>query len=199
MCTSARRRTSSQRRAIRSTMERRFSISQVHAAHAATNGGDRATSLASRRRFCAIAASMNSNCAPRGPRKRRRPSRKMRFKCAYSISTRFLSRRTVGTDAGVVAPSPTRMRANIKPRPIIGRVDRRHCSDAAHCTNAIFFQSVCVPLRLVGRQPPPTAKWIVWPGVKDCARTRSGRSDHAPKRGKPLGGGRPPAAPNAVP
>jgi hypothetical protein len=29
---------------------------------------------------------------------------------------------TVGTDPGVVAPSPTRMRANIKPRPIIGRV-----------------------------------------------------------------------------
>ena len=30
---------------------------------------------------------------------------------------------TVGTDPGVVAPSPTRMRANIKPRPIIGRVE----------------------------------------------------------------------------
>jgi hypothetical protein len=36
---------------------------------------------------------------------------------------------TVGTDPGVVTPSPTRMCANIKPRPIIGRVDRCHCSD----------------------------------------------------------------------
>ena len=30
---------------------------------------------------------------------------------------------TVGTDPGVATPSPTRMRANIKPRPIIGRVN----------------------------------------------------------------------------
>src|SRR5271163_2252244 len=56
-------------------------------------GGGRATSFASLRRFCAIAAGVNSNWAPRGPRNRRRPSRKMRFKCANSISTRVLSRR----------------------------------------------------------------------------------------------------------
>ena len=47
---------------------------------------------ASLRRFCAIAANVNSNWAPHGPRNRSRPSRKIRFKCANSISTRFLSR-----------------------------------------------------------------------------------------------------------
>ena len=39
-----------------------------------------------------IAANVNSNWAPHGPRHRSRPSRKIRFKCANSISTRFLSR-----------------------------------------------------------------------------------------------------------
>ena len=65
-----------------------------YAARAAAGvGGGRATSLASRRRFCAIAASVNSSCAPRGPRSRRRPSLRMRLRCANSISTRFRSRR----------------------------------------------------------------------------------------------------------
>src|SRR5215207_1146107 len=50
-------------------------------------GGGRATSLASRLRFCAMAASVNLNCAPLGPRRRNRPSRRMRFRCANSIST----------------------------------------------------------------------------------------------------------------
>jgi len=40
------------------------------------NGGGRATNLASLRRFCAIAANVNSNWAPHGPRNRNRPSRK---------------------------------------------------------------------------------------------------------------------------
>jgi len=63
-----------------------------YAAHAGTIGGGRAISLASLRRFCAIAANVNSNWAPHGPRNRNRPSRRIRFKCANSISTRFLSR-----------------------------------------------------------------------------------------------------------
>ena len=57
----------------------------------ASVGGGRATSLARRRRFCAIAASVNSSCAPRGPSSRRRPSLRMRLRCANSISTRFPS------------------------------------------------------------------------------------------------------------
>src|SRR5258708_4672406 len=64
----------------------------AYAAHKGTNGGGRATNLASLRRFCAIAANVNSNWAPHGPRNRSRPSRRIRFKCANSISTRFLSR-----------------------------------------------------------------------------------------------------------
>jgi hypothetical protein len=49
-------------------------------------GGGRATRDASRRRFWAMAARTNSSWAPRGPRSRSRPSRRMRFKCANRIS-----------------------------------------------------------------------------------------------------------------
>ena len=49
---------------------------RTHATHAVgAIGGGRATNFASLRRFCAIAASVNSNCAPAGPRRRNRPSR----------------------------------------------------------------------------------------------------------------------------
>src|SRR6202140_2257733 len=64
----------------------------AYAAYKGAIGGGRATNLASLRRFCAIAANVNSNWAPHGPRNRRRRSRRIRFKCANSISTRFLSR-----------------------------------------------------------------------------------------------------------
>ena len=57
--------------------------------HTVAMGGGCAASLASLRRFWAIAASVNSSCAPRGPRSRRRPSFRMRFKWANSISTRL--------------------------------------------------------------------------------------------------------------
>jgi hypothetical protein len=63
---------------------------QRSAAHAGAIGGGRAISLASLRRFCAIASNVNSNWAPHGPRNRSRPSRRIRFKCANSVSTRFL-------------------------------------------------------------------------------------------------------------
>jgi hypothetical protein len=63
-----------------------------YARHASTAGGGRAISLASRRRFWAIAASVNSNWEPCGPRSRRRPSLRMRLRWANSISMRFLSR-----------------------------------------------------------------------------------------------------------
>src|SRR5690242_17140537 len=67
--------------------------SQILATYAQQDaaGGGRIISLASLRRFCAIAAKTNSNWAPRGPRNRRRPSRRIRLRCANSISTRFLS------------------------------------------------------------------------------------------------------------
>ena len=65
-----------------------------YAAHAAAGvGGGRATSLASRRRFCAIAASVNLSCAPRGPRSRRRPSLRIRLRCAKATG------RVLGRDA----------------------------------------------------------------------------------------------------
>src|SRR6516162_298396 len=63
------------------------------AAPRAIAGGGRLTILASRLRFCAIAASVNSNCAPLGPRRRKRSSRKMRLRWANSISTFLRSRR----------------------------------------------------------------------------------------------------------
>src|SRR5439155_26015127 len=46
--------------------------------------------FAIRRRFCAMAASKNSSCAPLGPRSRKRSSLRMRLRWANSIST-FLS------------------------------------------------------------------------------------------------------------
>ena len=52
----------------------------AHETHADTRpGGARAVSLARRRKFCAMAANVNSNCAPLGPRSRRRSRRRMRF------------------------------------------------------------------------------------------------------------------------
>jgi len=51
-----------------------------YARHGSAAGGGRATSFASRRRVCAIAARVNSSCAPHGPRNRSRPSRKMRLR-----------------------------------------------------------------------------------------------------------------------
>ena len=60
----------------------------VQARHATeVTGGGRTTSLARRLRFCAIAANVNSNCAPLGPRRRNRSSRRMRLRCANNIST----------------------------------------------------------------------------------------------------------------
>ena len=62
-------------------------LTNAHATtHTAANGGGRATSLASLQRFWAVAASVNSSCAPRGPRSLSRLSLKIRFKCANSIS-----------------------------------------------------------------------------------------------------------------
>src|SRR6201982_1282630 len=81
---------------------RRYELHATYAKHPSAGGGGRKTSLASLRRFCGVAASGNSNCAPRGPRNRRRPSRKMRLRCAKSISTRFLSWRDC-SNASVLA------------------------------------------------------------------------------------------------
>jgi hypothetical protein len=44
-----------------------------------------------------LPASVNSKCAPLGPRRRNRASRRMRFRCAKSISTFLQSRRIVQT------------------------------------------------------------------------------------------------------
>src|SRR5437660_11387549 len=65
-------------------------LTNAHATtHTAANGGGRATSLASLQRFWAVAVSVNSSYAPRGPRSLSRLSLKIRFKCANSICTLF--------------------------------------------------------------------------------------------------------------
>jgi len=76
--------------------------------HAAAIGGGCAASLASLRRFWAIAASVNSSCAPRGPRNRRRPS----FRCASSGRT--ASRHAC--DRGVIARTPRSCRVRERHR-----------------------------------------------------------------------------------
>src|ERR1044071_6362987 len=53
----------------------------------ATIGAGTGSSLASLRRFWAVAARWNSSRAPFGPRNRSRSSLRMRFRCANSIST----------------------------------------------------------------------------------------------------------------
>jgi len=71
-----------------------------YAAHAGAIGGGRATGLASLRRFCAIAANVNSNWAPHGPRNRSRPSRRIRFKRGhldmFAVAARLLERLGLG-------------------------------------------------------------------------------------------------------
>jgi hypothetical protein len=64
---------------------------------------------ASLRGFCAMAASVNSNRAPRGPRNRKQPSRRMRLRCANSISMRFRSWRD-RSNASVLASAYMRLR-----------------------------------------------------------------------------------------
>ena len=78
---------------------------------ASATGGGRTMSFPSLRRFCAIAASVNSNWAPQGPRKRSRPSRKIRLRCANSISTRLRSRRD-RSNASVLASARATSRAS---------------------------------------------------------------------------------------
>ena len=65
---------------------RLFTQLRRYAMHRTCAGGGRATRVASRRRFCAMAARTNSSWAPRGPRSRSRLSFRMRFKCANLIS-----------------------------------------------------------------------------------------------------------------
>jgi len=57
---------------------------------------------ASRRRFCAVAASRNSSLASHGPRSRKRPSRNMRLRWANNIST-FFRLRQAASNSGVPA------------------------------------------------------------------------------------------------
>jgi hypothetical protein len=66
-------------------MERRFrrigtDARNAYATHVAVRGGGLTTNFESRRKFWAMAARVNSNWAPRGPRNRRRPSRRMRLR-----------------------------------------------------------------------------------------------------------------------
>jgi hypothetical protein len=83
----------------------------AHATHAiGMLGGGRATSFASLRKFCAMAANVNSNWAPLGPRRRNRLSRRMRFRCANSISTFLRSRRDCA-NASVLARARAMSRA----------------------------------------------------------------------------------------
>jgi len=100
----------------------------AYAARKGANGGGRATNLVSLRRFCAIAANVNSNWAPHGPRNRNRPSRK---KCA-NFSTRFrgsLEPNKILTTTGKLVLTAylagiTSPPGSVKPAEHIGQVER---------------------------------------------------------------------------
>ena len=64
-----------------------------------------------------IAASVNSSWAPRGPRSRRRPSRRMRLRCANLISMRLRSCRERSKASG-----PACDRATLPPASACGRI-----------------------------------------------------------------------------
>jgi hypothetical protein len=66
--------------------------------------------LASRRKFCAVAARRNSSLAPHEPRTKR-PSRRMRLRWANSIST-FFRRRQAASCSGVEARARATSRAS---------------------------------------------------------------------------------------
>jgi hypothetical protein len=82
--------------------------SPVGAGQAATSAG-RDRNFASLRRFWAVAASRNSSLAPFGPRRRSRPSLRIRLRCAKSISI-FLRRCRERSKAGVLASDRARSR-----------------------------------------------------------------------------------------
>jgi hypothetical protein len=66
---------------------------RAYATQGGAMGGARQTSLAARRRFCAVAVSSTSSLTPLNPRKQSRSSLRMRFMCANLISTFLRSRR----------------------------------------------------------------------------------------------------------
>ena len=82
----------------------------AQATQAEVCGGDLATNFARRRRFWAMAARVNSSCAPRGPRNRRRPSLRMRLRWANSISTRLRSRHDCSKASVLAVLAPRRGR-----------------------------------------------------------------------------------------
>jgi hypothetical protein len=67
--------------------------------------------LASRRKFCAVAARRNSSLAPHGRLSRKRPSRRMRLRWANSISI-FFRRRQAASYSGVEARARATSRAS---------------------------------------------------------------------------------------
>src|SRR3546814_10554558 len=72
-----------------------------HAGVAILRLGGPCVSIARRRRFCAVAASVNSSLAPLSPRSRKRVTFRMRLRWAKSISI-FLRRRRDRAYSGVV-------------------------------------------------------------------------------------------------
>jgi hypothetical protein len=82
-------------------------------------GGGRATSLARRLRFCAIAASVNSNCAPLGPRRSNRLNRGLGAERAGALVQRIIELETYRTLALLGLPEAQRL------FPSISRIEQR--------------------------------------------------------------------------
>ena len=94
----------------------RGAASSAGYAATASIGGIAGRNRASRRRFCAVAASRNSSLAPHGPRSRNRPSPRMRLRWANSIST-FFRRRQATSYSGVAASARATSRASSSTSP----------------------------------------------------------------------------------
>ena len=143
----------------------------------ASAGGGCKVSFASRLRFCAIAASVNSNCAPLGPRRRNRPSRRMRFQVGEQhldllpIAARLRERLGRGDSAGNIAsllvdaaenPPGRRLRTALRvlsgqPRQSSTLAQIR-LADRSSLTAACRRQIACPPDRCKRRAPCRSVK-----------------------------------------
>ena len=110
------------------------------------------TSIASFLRFWAVAASRNSSRAPHGPRRRSRSSRRMRFRCANSISTFFRSRREVSVGVGPwLCRAPHRGRL----RGLSAGPCARACSDSSAASVHRRRSRICWRDRAASRRRSP--------------------------------------------
>jgi hypothetical protein len=103
-----------------------------------------------------MAASTNSSWAPRGPRSRSRPSRRMRFRCANRISIFFRSRRDCSKASVSASERATSRACSWMSCGILRAGSLQHCGLSGHTSQSSLlarYRSVlpCAGIRPQGR------------------------------------------------